>query len=154
MKPLVKKYSLPREMAVKAAEVVMCSFVFQTDVREQKKRVEFIVSKSMADSIDKGYEKIMLRPGDIRFSDKEYTKFYRQARTRFLNLYDRVEALNDEKDENHTERVLTRNQAFECSYLCLRTEDPESAFYVLWGYIDMYKEWFDEMRARQKGSGE
>ena len=145
MKPLVKKYSLPRELVIKAAEVVLWSFIFQDDIKEQKKRIKFIIAKSMDDSLDRKYEKQPLVLGDVRFTQKEFSKFYYQAKTRFFNLMESLDKLDDGGDEDRTERVMTRNQAFECSYLCLRAEDPEEAFYILWGLIDQYQVWLKPM---------
>ena len=145
MKPLVKKYSLPRELVIKAAEVVLWSFIFQNDIKEQKKRIKFIIAKSMDDSLDRKYEKQPLALKDVRFTQQEFSKFYHQAKIRFFNLMESLDKLDDGGDEDRTERVITRNQAFECSYLCLRAEDLEDAFYILWGLIDQYQVWLKPM---------
>ena len=100
MKPLVKKYSLPRELVIKAAEVVLWSFIFQDDIKEQKKRVKFIIAKSMDDSLDRKYEKQPLALEDVRFTQQEFTKFYHQAKTRFFNLMESLDKLDDGGDED------------------------------------------------------
>ena len=139
-KPLVKKYSIARELAIKAAEIVISSFIYGSEPTEQKKRIKFIVAKSMADSIDKNYEKEPLALKDVMFSKEELKKYSRQAEARLFNLMDRLEKMDNGGDEYHEERAVFRSQAFNCSYLCLRTDDPEGTFYLLWGLIDHYQE--------------
>ena len=145
MKPLVKKYSLARELTIKAAEVVLWSFMFQDEIKEHKKRIKFVIAESMDRSIDIKYDKQPLKIDDVRFTQQEYTKFYRQARMRFFNLVMRLDREKNQIDEYHTYRIATRDQAFECSYLCLRAEDPEDAFYILSGLIDQYYVWLKPM---------
>lgn len=153
MKSLVKKYSLARELTIKAAEIVLWSFVFNSELVEQKKRIKFIVAKAMADSIDGKYDKEDLTVDDVRFTSQEYNKYYRQAKTRFFNLIDHLDNRDDVNEFNSTERVVTRNQAFEASYLCLCTTNPEDAFYILWGLIDQFEVWLKPMMDRcRKGS--
>ena len=138
MKPLVKKYSLGRELVIKAAEVVIGSFIFNRSLKEQKKRIKFIISKSMDDSIDRKYEKEPLSLEDLGPFQNDHRKFRGQAERRFFNLMDRLGELDDGGDGRYVERVMLRNQAFECSYLCLCTEEPKETFYILWGLIDWY----------------
>ena len=150
MKPLVKKYSLARELTIKAAEIVLWSFVFNSELMEQKKRIKFIVAKAMEDSIDEKYEKEDLTVDGVRFTSQEYNKYYRQAKTRFFNLIDHLDNRDDVNESNSTERVATRNQAFEASYLCLRTTNPEDAFYILWGLIDQFEVWLKPIMNRYR----
>ncbi len=148
MKPLVRNYSLPRELTIKAAETVMCSFVYGTELLEHKKRIKYIVSRAIEEGLDKKYGKEPLCVADVRFPPEVYRKCYRQARTRFFNRLERREELDDRGEENYVERLMARDTAFEAAYLCLRAEDPEEAYYVLWGLTDQYDMWTRQQAER------
>lgn len=149
MKPLVKKYSLQRELYIKAYENVLLMSAFNTDLEDQKKRIRSIIVKCKDWEVDRKYEKQMVYGDELRFSDKEVRRYQGQARTRLYNFMRRIDGfyrLMREKepemraDDRYVERVVTRNLAFEASYLCLRSEEPEHTFYYFWNLMDSFVE--------------
>lgn len=140
MKPLVKRSSLLRELTVKAAEAAIASFYFGDEPIVQKKRIKYILGKSVDAGIDSDYEKEKMSQDDISYTGKECNRMYKQARARVFKMIESLEKLDDGGDRDYIERTVMRNQAFECAYLCMRTEDPEDTFYILWGLIDMFYE--------------
>ena len=57
MKPLVKKYSLPRELYIKAYENVLLLSAYGTDLEDQKKRIRSIIVKCKDLGVDRNYER-------------------------------------------------------------------------------------------------
>ena len=149
MKPLVKKYSLPRELYIKAYENVLLMSAYGTDLEDQKKRIRSIIVKCKDWEVDRKYEKQMVYGDEVKFPEKECRKYQGQARTRLFNLMKGTDAfsrLMKERnpeirgDDRYAERIVTRNLAFDAAYLCLRSEEPEHTFYYFWDLMDSFVE--------------
>ena len=137
MRSLVKKYSLARELYISAYENVLLSIYFGKDLKQYKKRIDAIVYQWMEELIGIDYDRESIERKDLSFTEKDGRKYVGQAVRRFNNLLKSLRGLDDGSDELYVERCLTRNLAFELSYLCMRTDQPEETFRLICGMMDV-----------------
>lgn len=129
MEPLIRKYSLARELIIKAEEIRLCMERFGEGLPTHMNRLDFIVEKAVKDGLDSGYGKEPLSGNDLNVSEQDRRKFYRQARQRFFNRIERLKRYkHDGEDEDFEERIMARSLIFEAAYLCLRCKETDTAY--------------------------
>ena len=131
LKPLVKKYSLRRELAVKAAGIVICSRQFGEGIADHMNRIGYILKYAQEKGFGTGFDKEPIPEDELGFSEKEYRKFRRQAKLRFYNGVERLKRSPLGYSDEDIEYFTARDTAFQAAYLCLRSDNPDQTFATL-----------------------
>ncbi len=148
MRPLVKKYSLARELWIMAAEIVIWDRMTGGYTDAHTDRVRYIIDKAVNDGEEGKYTKEVLAEGDAVFTPEERRKFRRQADIRLNNHLKRMGSSDINWCEDEIAFAITRDIAFKAAYLCLRTEDPMKTYGILMELIHQASAEIDDVPIR------